>query len=301
MSSSTQDTLPPWAFTALETAKQVSGRKVARHIRIEQPSQSIKGIYCISPLVADLHPPIYDRPCDTQLENCSSSAWFEGRGSPVNVTVVVQGDGDEEAHAKVKEAAQNENLEQLTLQSEKVVGQRKVGGATEKRRPVGIHAKSYMGSVRVAIPQYTLSTPLTIRLKSKSGDVHLFLPPSFSGMLSWSTETGKLKLSKAIQERYEELGEKHKHRGVGRLKSAGWTKVKNNHQQPPRPQSASGSAPASNRSSMHLGPHEVASKAEAVEGIRGTRGDSAELITARGDIHIYEAGEATNSTNCIIC
>lgn len=151
MSASSPEALPPWAFTALETAKQVSGRKVARHIRIEQPSQSIKGVFCISPVVDDLHPPIYDKPCETQLNNCSSSAWFEGRSGPVNVTVVVQGDGDEETHAKVKEAAQNEDLQQLTAESEKVRGQRKMGGAAEKRKPVGIHAKSYMGSVRVAI------------------------------------------------------------------------------------------------------------------------------------------------------
>lgn len=73
-------------------------------------------------------------------------------------------------------------------------------------------------------PRYTPSHPLHLRAKSHNGSVHIVLPPTFSGLVSWRTESGQLKLSHAIQERYINLGEAFKHRGTGMLLAKGQPK-----------------------------------------------------------------------------
>lgn len=47
--------------------------------------------------------------------------------------------------------------------------------------------------------------------------MHVHLPPTFSGMLSWVSESGTLRLSPEVQARYTAIGEAKKHRGVGRI------------------------------------------------------------------------------------
>lgn len=73
-------------------------------------------------------------------------------------------------------------------------------------------------------PRYTASCPLHIRAKSHNGAIHIHLPPSFSGLVSWRSENGVLHLSPKIKERYVALGESYKHRGVGVLTAQGESK-----------------------------------------------------------------------------
>ena len=59
--------------------------------------------------------------------------------------------------------------------------------------------------------------PLHIRARSYGGSIYVFLPPTFSGLISWKADSGSLRLSNAIGKRYMPLGELFKHRGIGML------------------------------------------------------------------------------------
>lgn len=205
-----------------------------RHIYIEQHSQSIKGQYSVSPFSEDARPPRYDMPKPAMVAESSSSANFETSSSAVNVTVwVLSADGEQIQRSK-----------------------------PEKRpgKPVVITGKTTMGNLKIDVPQYTCPQPLHIRAKSSNGHVHLHIPPTFSGMLSWQCEAGAggFKPSEAIKKRYTPLGEQRKHRGVGRIKPAEW-------------------APQTEE-----------------------RGDSAQLITAHGSLLLYDASETSDSSKCAV-
>jgi DUF4097 and DUF4098 domain-containing protein YvlB len=64
--------------------------------------------------------------------------------------------------------------------------------------------------------------PLHISAKSHTGNVHIHLPPTFSGLLRWTCESGQFKPSAGILERYTPVGEQKKHRGVGKIRVADW-------------------------------------------------------------------------------
>ncbi|PWN49733.1 hypothetical protein IE53DRAFT_369515, partial [Violaceomyces palustris] len=67
-------------------------------------------------------------------------------------------------------------------------------------------------------PSYSGSRPLHIRVKSHSGQIHLYLPPSFSGLLSWKSDSGTLKLSPTFSQRFKLLDDRtHKHRGTAKI------------------------------------------------------------------------------------
>lgn len=59
--------------------------------------------------------------------------------------------------------------------------------------------------------------PLHIRARSYGGSIYIFLPPTFSGLISWKADSGSLRLSNAVCKRYMALGELFKHRGIGML------------------------------------------------------------------------------------
>lgn len=107
-------------------------------------------------------------------------------------------------------------------------------------------------------PLYVSPLPLHISAKSHTGNVHIHIPPTFSGLLRWTCESGKFNTSEGIIARYTPVGEQKKHRGVGKIQVADW----------------------------------VLDKSE--------RGDSIELTTTSGDISVYEAGESSNASACIV-
>lgn len=197
---------------------------------------------------------------------------------------------------------------------------------TNKKQPVSIAAKSYMGRIQVSIPRYTPSRPLHIRGKSHSGSVHIFFPPTFSGLVSWRTESGVLKLSPALRERYVNLGETFKHRGTAMLLAKGQPRpagstvgkvkgaVERKGLQPksskggstsrpitPPDSSTAPSSPTSPTATLvdqedstqgpELGlPAKAAATVVSATGAV-TRGDACELITTYGSIFLYEVGE----------
>jgi len=235
------------------------------------------------------------------LAASSASAAFEARNSAVNVTVVVRAAGEGE-HEEPRWGSAHRRS-------------RSKGGGEGARpgKPVFVNVKSYLSYVKLQMvshdvaaertetwqcvakrrsergrslgeamrrqhrgrslpkcsgvsadtgssvqPQYQISAPLSIRAKSKGGDVHVHLPPTFSGMLSWVSESGTLRLSPGVQARYTPVGESKKHRGVGRIV-----------------------------------PPEGADQP--------LRGDSAELISTRGDLRVSIAGEdKTADRGCTI-
>lgn len=80
--------------------------KAARHLRIEQQHNSIKGTYAISPSVPDgTGPPVFDMPLETDRQEYASSARFESVTSAVNVEVNVFGDGYGHGNGKGKEVS----------------------------------------------------------------------------------------------------------------------------------------------------------------------------------------------------
>lgn len=125
-------------------------------------------------------------------------------------------------------------------------------------------------------PQYPCARPLRLRCKTHAGgDIHLYLPPTFSGLLSFTSEAGKLRLSPTMQARCKQMGnETHKHRGLVRVDVADWVIVGK----------GSGTSPAQQQQ----------------ENLKGTWGDSAETITARGDVFVYESTEAKEGSSCIV-
>ncbi|PWN19961.1 hypothetical protein BCV69DRAFT_299719 [Microstroma glucosiphilum] len=206
------DRLPEWATVALSGG--VTHSRYARHIRIEQPSHSIKGRYTIGPAAQDHRPPLYDAPLEQVVGQTSSSASFETKGSAISAEVWIMGDD------KLQEGGAEEGP--ALHRRRKSFDEQRKGGVTAgdspsrgKNQPVSVAAKSYMGRIHLSIPQYTPSRPLHLRAKSHSGSLHICVPPTFSGLVSWKTESGVLKLSPGIKARYTGLGEAFKHRGVG--------------------------------------------------------------------------------------
>lgn len=237
------DRLPEWATVALSGG--VTHSRYARHIRIEQPSHSIKGRYTIGPAAQDHRPPLYDPPLEQVVGQTSSSASFETKGSAISAEVWIMGDEKMQEGGAEEGPALHRRRNSLDEQRK---GGAKAGESPSrgKNQPVSVAAKSYMGRIHLSIvstavrvsqpsmfcgtdtdssstallsphfqPQYTPSRPLHLRAKSHSGSLHICIPPTFSGLVSWKTESGVLKLSAGIKARYTGLGESFKHRGVG--------------------------------------------------------------------------------------
>ncbi|UZJ56672.1 hypothetical protein CBS101457_005992 [Exobasidium rhododendri] len=191
-------TLPPDNWTALVSGD--SRPEPVRHINIYHTSQSIKGQYAISPLAEDLFPPRYDLPTEVATSNNTSSATFETKNSAIGVKVWILG---------------NDTLVREPKEAGKKVG-----------KPVSVYAKTYIGHIKVEVPLYTNPLPLYIRAKSHNGNVHIHIPPTFSGLLRWTCESGQFRASKSVMARYTTVGEQKKHRGVGKIRPAEWVQNK---------------------------------------------------------------------------
>lgn len=242
MSDDNQSVLPDWATVKLSNG--LTHSRYARHVRIEQPSHSIKGRYTIGPAAVDHRPPLYDMPVEQVTRQTSSSASFETRSSAIQVEVWIMGDDDKlDASGELSHAATHRKGPSSSITKD--------GTLVSKNKPVSVAAKSYMGRISMSIvsvfcqgkcaharsspltrlsdvhlqPQYTPSRPLHLRAKSHNGSLYIFLPPTFSGLVSWTADSGSLKLSHAIRDRYISLGENFKHRGTGMLLPRGQKKT----------------------------------------------------------------------------
>lgn len=231
-------------------------------------------------------------PQETVTSQSASSASFESSSSAIGVEVWIMGD-DTKAEEKLGQDTT------VRLQGPE-------GEAPSKTKPVSVNAKSTLGRVHVAVPRYTSSRPLAVRAKSTNGAVHVQLPPQFSGLVSWRTERGELRLSPKMRERYVSLGESYKHRGVGMIvrmgqnlpsgqtvgqakavaekkglkaKGAGGKKGS----RPTTPDAAA--VPAGEEKELGL-PAAAAATAASVSG-QATRGDAVELISTYGNIRGY--------------
>ncbi|CAO1618304.1 unnamed protein product [Parajaminaea phylloscopi] len=326
MADDTIEALPAWARVDLGSGHVHS--RFARHIRVEQPSHSIKGKYCVGITAPDHFPPLFDRPVEQVVKQSSASASFETKGSAIDVELWIMGDPKTEAQIGPEQHRQ---------------------GITEKTPakglPVSVAAKSYMGRVHVSIPRYTPNRPLHVRAKTHSGAVHIHLPPTFSGLVSWRSDQGSLKLSPKIKQRYVSLGQTFKHRGVGMVLAEGQQRpsgqavgkakhiAEKKGLKPKSDPSVGGSGansaattavntPSTSRPGTptaagrsmegygfpvteptghdtvkgELGMPATAAATSASMGGGATRGDACELISTYGNINVYEVGERMSGT-----
>ncbi|SNX85561.1 uncharacterized protein MEPE_04270 [Melanopsichium pennsylvanicum] len=176
-----------------------AGLKAHRHIHIDWPNASIKKTIAIGASAPEAQPPVYDRPRAEDEANNASSCVFVTKSSPINATVHI---------AKEKKA-------EIRTSSDTTAS----GGKKPAEKPILISAKTgSVGSISLTVPQYIGARPLNIRAKSSNGNITIFLPPSFSGLLNWASETGTLKVSPAMQQRFKLLDmQPHKHRGTAKI------------------------------------------------------------------------------------
>ncbi|PWN91668.1 hypothetical protein FA10DRAFT_265513 [Acaromyces ingoldii] len=196
---------PPVNWTTL--VAESSRPKPVNHIYITQNSQSIKGKYTISPYAEDVYPPVYDLPPAENKAKNSSSAGFVNKNSAISVMVWIEGNKD-----LVGGHQRPTSIEGLP------VGR----PIQEHGKPVTVYTKSHMGRIKIVVPQYTVPRPLHIQAKSSSGDVIVHIPPTFRGMLSFTTDSGSFKPSASLNRRLTPLGEQKKHRGVFKVRMADW-------------------------------------------------------------------------------
>ncbi|KIS69557.1 uncharacterized protein UMAG_02094 [Mycosarcoma maydis] len=180
-----------------------SGLKAHRHIHIDWPNASIKKTLAIGASAPDASPPVYDRP-RLQDEECNaSSCVLVTKSSPINATVHIVKE-PKPASIPMENASRPCSASSAKKPAEK---------------PILISAKTgSVGSICLSIPTYTGARPLHIRAKSVNGNITVFLPTSFSGLLNWTSETGSLKVSSAMQQRFKSLDSPpHKHRGTAKI------------------------------------------------------------------------------------
>ncbi|SPC67444.1 uncharacterized protein UHOD_03476 [Ustilago sp. UG-2017b] len=166
--------------------------KAHRHIHIDWPNASIKKTIAIGASAPEASPPVYDRPRHEDETANASSCVLITKSSPINATVHI-------LREKRPESA-----------------------SAPDSKPVLISAKTgSLGSISLSIPSYSGARPLDIRAKSYNGNITVFLPTSFAGMLKWNSETGTLKVSPAMQQRFKLLDpQPHKHRGTAKIASS---------------------------------------------------------------------------------
>lgn len=152
--------LPDWATVQLSHGFTHS--RYARHVRIEQPSHSIKGRYAIGPAAVDHWPPLFDLPAEEVVRKSSSSASFETRSSAIAVEVWIMGD-DYELNSGTEKSCNSENSEhckgdnpgRLSPINEAQGTDLKEGHLVSRTKPVNLAAKSYFGRIQMSIVSAT--------------------------------------------------------------------------------------------------------------------------------------------------
>lgn len=299
-----------------------------RHLYITQDSQSIKTSsarpFVISPFARDAWPPRYDAPRQDITQSSSSSGVFKSH-SAVNVTVHVDGISNGVEH--IRKTQPEVELTAATLPSQAgTPNARKANRHSsyfsyvprkERLPPVIVQAKSVVSYVTLRIPSYpVLDTPLQIRARTLRGACNVFLPPEFSGIVSWSLGVGQhgdaiakesgdgvgmggFKLSKVLRSsgRVVDL--------TGRLGVGA---------SPAQQSTANATADADVKKALKV--HAPLLKKRPNRGLIkvypvGThlapgveppplRGDLCELVTARGNITLFEAEEDKEGEGCVI-
>lgn len=163
--------------------------KAHRHIHIDWPNASIKKTIAIGASAPEASPPVYDRPRHEDETANASSCVLITKSSPINATVHIMRE------------------------------KRSESTATSDSKPILVSAKTgSLGSISLSIPSYAGARPLDIRAKSYNGNITVYLPSSFGGMLKWNSETGILKVSPAMQQRFKLLdSQPHKHKGTAKI------------------------------------------------------------------------------------
>ena len=179
-----EDDVPPELIEAesRELEAQDSDTPV-RHLRIDWPSSSIKGCFVIGPSVPHVHPPLYDMPNSTDVENNASSAVFQSKSSPINATVIVlHGHGQRTPHTG---SAESQPEQSDPMQLLKAV----------RKNTVFVQARTQHNSACIHVPTYAGRKPLHIKVQAHSGNATVILPHSFNGLISWSVENGSFNMS----------------------------------------------------------------------------------------------------------
>ncbi|CBQ72636.1 conserved hypothetical protein [Sporisorium reilianum SRZ2] len=183
-----------------DAAGVAGGLKAHRHIYIDWPNATIKKTLAIGASAPDASPPIYDRPRVEDESDNAASCVLVTKSSPIQATVHI-----------VKEPKSSTSMAQSS----------EPGLSTKKlaEKPILVSAKTgSVGSISLSVPTYHGARPLNIRAKSLNGNITIYLPTSFSGLLNWTSETGTLKVSKTMQQRFKPLDNPpHKHRGTAKI------------------------------------------------------------------------------------
>ena len=187
-----------------QDAVSATTRKAYRHLHIDWPNASIKKTLSIGASAPEAAPPIYDWPKPQDEAENASSCVLVTKSSPINATIHI--------------ARENKSQAMSSSTTSNGVSADSNNGETSKK-PILVSAKTgSVGAISLSVPEYHGARPLSIRAKSNNGNITIFLPTSFSGLLNWGSETGTLKVSPAMRQRFKLLDpEPHKHRGTAKI------------------------------------------------------------------------------------
>ena len=207
LSEMVADDVPPELLEAesRELVQQDTDTPV-RHLRIDWPSSSIKGVYAIGSSVPHANPPLYDAPDVKDVEGNATSAVFTSRRSPINVTVLVlHGQGQRTPQTPSSEAPPDVGDPMQLLE-------------VERKNTVFVSARTHLNSACVHVPSYAGRKPLHIKVQTHSGNATVILPHSFNGLLTWKVEAGLFHMSPGAASHAMRLGDKeHRHHGMFRM------------------------------------------------------------------------------------
>ncbi|KAI3617123.1 hypothetical protein CBS9595_003032 [Malassezia furfur] len=201
------DEVPPDADDAQVRAyMNEDSEQPVRHLFIDWPSASVKGLYTIGASMPDVSPPLFDLPLPEIVQDNAASAVFKTRSSPINVTVnILHGQGGGSITPYTPQVGQSTpsggsapTLTPNTLTE------------SMRKNTVFVSAKSVSNSVTVNVPQYVGRRPLHI--------LTVVMPRSFNGMLSWRVETGTFHMSPEVSSHAKRLdAEQNKRHGTMKL------------------------------------------------------------------------------------
>lgn len=163
MADGTIETLPTWA--RVDLGHGLVHSRFARHIRVEQPSHSIKGKYIIGVTAPDHFPPLFDAPVEQVVRQSSASASFETKGSAIAAEIWIMGD------PKVEEKI-GPDQHRLGLEE----------ASPAKGLPVSVSGKSSMGRVQLSV--VSIRQPLMKRPDHSLDHSHDLLLTFFGGHCS---------------------------------------------------------------------------------------------------------------------
>lgn len=187
-----------------------------RHLRIDWPSSSIKGVYAIGPSVPHAHPPLYDMPAAEDVENNAASAVFRSKSSPINATVIVL-HGQGQCTPYTPNSGAGANGAGSTEAQPSVADPMQLLSAMRKNT-VYVSAKTRTNSACVHVPSYVGRKPLHIKVQSHSGNAMVILPHSFNGLISYSVDNGTFGMSRGAASHAQHLDAKQsKRKGTIRM------------------------------------------------------------------------------------